>query len=82
MKVIGCTDRNVVHLEKCMHVSEIKNPIEFETLKEAIQQGFELLECCDGMRKRLFEKGFVISGPKMDTEIFSREVYYPEESMS
>ena len=78
MNCIGSKDDKIIHLDKCIHSSKIKNPVKFETLEEAFKQGFTLSSCCNDMRNRLFNKGFVIKGPKANTVFHSKKYYYPE----
>ena len=82
MRCFGSDCDKLLHFEKCIHSSKIKNSIEFETLEEAIKQGFKLSSCCIEMRKRLFYKGFVIKGPKAEIVFYSKKVYYPEDVIS
>jgi len=68
----------LVHLERCMYAKDIDDPVIFETIDEAVKEGYEIPSCCDGIRERLFNIGFVIKGPKADTVFHSEKHYFPD----
>ena len=77
MNVIVSHQDGLIHFKQCMNADDSEDSLLFESLKEALAQGFELSTCCDAMRKRLFDKGFVIKGPGGNTEFYSERDYYP-----